>query len=143
MEQHEYVEYPRFSFKGRRVTLKGWQIRVYDADTINAPMSVDGALYTFSFRLLGFDGPEVKPKKADIALLKQDDATFLKEKTAESVALLKNYLSGDADVLIDCFEMDKYGRVLARVYVAGQCVNENMLASGLVFPYMGDKKLSI
>jgi hypothetical protein len=68
-----YVEYPKFSFKGRTLELNGNQIRIYDADTIFVPISIEGVMYTYSCRLLGYDGPEKRPKKSDLNTLSSEE----------------------------------------------------------------------
>ncbi len=59
---------------------------------------MEGTWYTFSFRLLGFDGPEAKPKKADLAALAKDEIEFLKDKTIKGVSLLQSLLPANVDV---------------------------------------------
>lgn len=55
----------RFSFKGKEKICT--QFLVYDADTINVVFPIENEARTFLVRLEGFDAPELKLKKDEIA----------------------------------------------------------------------------
>ena len=57
---------PKFTLSGRILKVNYKDILIYDADTINAPITIDNQLWSYAFRLLGFDGPEIKIKKVDL-----------------------------------------------------------------------------
>lgn len=80
-------------------------ISVYDGDTVDAIFPLNDNEYKWKIRLYGINTPEIKTKDLTI-----------KEKGIAA----RNYLSElilDKQVLLDCKGLDKYGRVLAIIYL--------------------------
>jgi len=103
----------------------GRVLKVYDGDTITLGAYVYGKAYRFSVRLLGIDTPEMKGPHKDKAIKARDelhDFIFHKD------ALLRNVT------------LEKYGRLLADVYVDGIHVNAWMKTKGHAVDYFGGKK---
>ena len=103
----------------------GRVIKVYDGDTITIGAYVYGTAYRFSVRLLGIDTPEMKGPNKDKAKLARDD---LHELVFHKNVVLKNV------------SLEKYGRLLADVYVDGIHVNLWMKQKGHAVDYFGGKK---
>lgn len=106
---------------------KGQCIKVYDGDTITIATKLpykDSPMYRFSVRLAGIDAAEIKDK-SDLALK-------AKEKLSEFVL--------GKEVTLENVETEKYGRLLATVYVNKTNVNQWLLDQKLVISYNGGKK---
>ena len=103
----------------------GRVIKIYDGDTITIGTYVYGTAYRFSVRLLGIDTPEMKGPHKDKAILARDE---LHQLIFHKNAVLKNVT------------LEKYGRLLADVYVDGIHVNTWMKEKGHAVEYFGGKK---
>ena len=112
---------------------QGFVIKVYDGDTITIASKLpynNSKLYRFQVRLNGIDCPEMKGKEqsekecAEIA--KQEMTNLVMNK----VVTLKNV------------QTEKYGRILADVYVNDLHVNKDMIQKRLAVTYDGGTKVS-
>lgn len=110
---------------------QGVVIKVYDGDTITIATHMpipDTPLYRFSVRLLGIDCAEIKGKtvaeKEIAAKARQALSTKILNKTVQ----LKNV------------SLEKYGRLLADVYLDGLHLNQWMLDNGHAVAYDGGTK---
>jgi len=107
-------------------------IKIYDGDTITvaAKLPFKGSpLYRFSVRLNGIDSPEIKgstPTEKALAIKSRD---ALNKLIFEKVIELRNN------------KKEKYGRLLADVYLQDLHVNKWMLDNKLAVPYDGGKKI--
>jgi micrococcal nuclease len=109
----------------------GKVIKVYDGDTITIatklPMA-NSPVYRFPVRLTGIDSPEIKGKsEAEIALAKQSRDS------------LHELIYGKT-VKLGNVSMEKYGRLLADVYLNDVHVNQWMLDNKYAIPYDGGTK---
>jgi micrococcal nuclease len=109
----------------------GKVVKIYDGDTITIAAKLpntDGPIYRFSVRLNGIDTPEVKGKSvAERDLAKQAKAA-LHELLYGKIVELRNV------------ENEKYGRILADVYVGDVHVNQWMITENFAVSYDGGKK---
>ena len=110
---------------------EGQVIKVYDGDTITIASKMpypESPMYRFSVRLNGIDTPEIKGKNADekeIAKKARDElSTLILNKTVT----LKNVQS------------EKYGRILADVYLEDVFLNEWMIEKKFAVKYDGGTK---
>jgi endonuclease YncB( thermonuclease family) len=109
----------------------GKVIKVYDGDTITiaSKLSCDNSpVYRFSVRLLGIDSPEMKSKTStekQLAIVARD---ALSDLIMNKIVQLKN------------ISTEKYGRVLANVYLDDLHVNHWMLDNNHAIPYDGGTK---
>jgi endonuclease YncB( thermonuclease family) len=108
----------------------GIVIKVYDGDTITIASTLPNqtTLYRFSVRLLGIDCPEIKGK-----------TTTEKELAIRARTALHELIYGRFITLKDV-STEKYGRILANVYLDSLCVNQWMLDHGYAVPYDGGTK---
>jgi len=117
----------KFPIEGGRV------IKVYDADTITIASKLpykDSPLYRFSVRLNGIDTPEIKGK--DIS----ED-----EKTAAKIA--RDYVSNlvfNKIIRLENICNEKYGRILADVYIDDINLNELLIKERYAVKYDGGTK---
>ncbi len=109
----------------------GKVIKVYDGDTITVATKLpmrNSPVYRFPVRLTGIDSPEIKGKsEAEIALAKKSrDA--LNELIYGKIVKLQNVST------------EKYGRLLADVYIDSIHVNKWLLDNKYAIPYDGSTK---
>jgi endonuclease YncB( thermonuclease family) len=112
---------------------RGIVIKVYDGDTITIASKLpypDSPLYRFSVRLNGIDCPEIKGndkyEKECAQLAKQEITDLILNK----IVILKNV------------ETEKYGRILADVYIGELHLNTHLLKKRLAVAYDGGTKIS-
>jgi endonuclease YncB( thermonuclease family) len=111
----------------------GHVIKVYDGDTITIASKLpyaDSPLYRFSVRLRGIDCPEIHGKTED-----EKARALCARKEMERLVLQKQ-------VVLKNIGTEKYGRLLADVYINDLHVNAHMLQKGLALPYTGKTKPS-
>jgi endonuclease YncB( thermonuclease family) len=119
-----------FPVKGGRV------IKVYDADTITIATKLDikdeteNPLYRFSVRLNGIDAPEMKGK----------DITEEEKKAAQEAKQFVAKLVMNKYVTLKNVSNEKYGRILADVYIGNIHLNDVLLKERYVVPYDGGTK---
>lgn len=110
---------------------EGHVIKVYDGDTFTlaAYLPYDASpLYRFSVRLSGIDTPEIKGKTE-----KEKEAAIIARTELQTLIL-------DKRVSLRNVQTEKYGRLLAEVYVGDINVNQHMLDKGLAVKYDGGTK---
>jgi micrococcal nuclease len=110
---------------------RGKVIKVYDGDTITIASKLpykSSEMYRFSVRLRGIDSPEIKSK-----------SLAEKELAMNSKMALSNLILGQI-VELKNVSTEKYGRILADVYIDNVNVNTWMLENKLALPYDGGKK---
>jgi endonuclease YncB( thermonuclease family) len=126
-------KYQPFSLAG----LEKWAevVDVYDGDTMKVIMKYRGGIDRWVVRLNGYDSPEMKP------LLSDPNRNEIIEKAIIAKNALINKI-GDKPVLLKITNFDKYGRLLADVFVDNENINLWMISNGYGYPYNGGKKLS-
>lgn len=114
------------------VPIKGGRvIKVYDGDTITIVFKLpyeNSLLYRESVRLNGIDSPEIKGKNENEKISAQNSKAALSDLILNKYVTLEN---------IDC---EKYGRILADVYLKDLHVNKWMLDNNFAVPYDGKTK---
>jgi len=117
----------------------GYVVKVYDGDTITVASKlpwVESPLYRFSVRLDGIDTPELKTKSLD----EKTVAVMARDRVSELVF--------GKGVRLENVSTEKYGRLLAKVYLTsesdkdkGLCINDLLLEERLAVKYDGGTKL--
>ena len=110
----------------------GRVIKCYDADTITiaSKLPYDASpLYRLSVRLNGIDAPEIKGKCAEEKEVAKEARDFLSNLVLNKVIRLENV------------ESEKYGRILADVYLGDVHLNELLLKERYAVKYDGGTKL--
>ena len=110
---------------------EGKVIKVYDGDTITIASKLpynSSPIYRFSVRLNGIDAPEMKCKTN----IEKQHAVKSRD-ALSSIILNKN-------VKLTNIKTEKYGRILAHVYVDEIHVNKWMLDNKHAVPYNGGTK---
>ena len=109
----------------------GKVIKVYDGDTITIASKLPllySPVYKFPVRLYGIDSPEIKGKSAAEIELAKQSRDALNELVFGKTVELRNVTR------------EKYGRLLANVYVDGMHVNKWMLDNKYAVEYDGGTK---
>lgn len=110
---------------------RGLVIKVYDGDTITIAAKLpipNSPMYRFSVRLNGIDCPEIKGKDEAEKQCAQIARQAMSNLVMNKVVTLKN------------IQTEKYGRILADVYVDNLHLNQYMLDHKLAVPYNGKTK---
>ena len=109
---------------------QGKVVKVYDGDTITlASRLYEGSpLWRFSVRLRGIDTPEMKGGNVFERIKAKEAQAALERLIFMKMVKLKNVAT------------EKYGRVLADVYLDDLHINQFMLDGGYAVPYNGGKK---
>jgi len=109
----------------------GQVIKVYDGDTITIATRLpykDSPLYRFPIRLKGIDTAEIKSKNVN----EKKHAIVARDALSELIL--------HKTVVIKNIENEKYGRILADVYLEEVCLNEWMIEKGYAVKYDGGTK---
>ena len=117
-----------FPIKGGRV------IKVYDADTITIASKLpfdDSPMYRLSVRLNGIDTPEMKGK----GISDEEKEAAKQARDFVSNMVLNKY------VKLENIESEKYGRILADVYIGNVQLNEILLKERYAVKYDGGTKI--
>ena len=133
MAEHDYLD--TIEYKDTTVftfPIKyGKVIKVYDGDTITIAAkfpNTDGPIFRFSVRLDGIDTPEIKGKNAAERDLAKNTRDALHELIYGKVVELRNVAN------------EKYGRILADVYIGEVHVNQWLVSENFAVLYDGGKK---
>ena len=112
----------------------GHVIKVYDGDTITIanklPIYHCNDMFRFSVRLNGIDSPEIKGKNDDEKEAAKVAKNALSEKILHKYVVLKNVST------------EKYGRLLADVYLGDLHLNKWMLDNRYAVSYDGGTKIA-
>jgi len=117
-----------FPIKGGRV------IKVYDADTITIASKlpyVESPLYRLPVRLNGIDTPEMKGK----------DVSNDEKEAAKSAREFVYNLVFNKYVRLENIQSEKYGRILADVYIGDIHLNNLLLKERYALKYDGGTKI--
>ena len=111
----------------------GKVIKVYDGDTITIASKMpykDSPIYRFSVRINGIDCAEIKGKTES-----EKQCAILAREHVEHIAL-------NNIVTLENVELEKYGRILADVYVNNINIGNSLIEKRLAVSYDGGKKQS-
>lgn len=112
----------------------GQVIKVYDADTITIASKLpydSSPLYRLSVRLTGIDTPEIKGK----GVTEEE-----KQVAAEARDFVSNLVL-HKHVRLENIESEKYGRILADVYIEDIYLNELLIKERYAVKYDGGTKV--
>jgi endonuclease YncB( thermonuclease family) len=121
----------QFSLNGRIIL--GKVVSVYDGDTCKVNLFVSNDLKQFTVRMMGYDSPEMRTKNTTEKQCGNVSKTAL-------IKLVEGHI-----VKLECLEFDKYGRLLANVFIRvanGEelNVNEFMISNHFGHSYLGGSK---
>ena len=110
----------------------GFVVKVYDADTITIASKLPyktSPLYRWSVRINGIDAPELKSTNSELAALAFKGKEKLSEKLLHQKVTLKNV------------NTEKYGRILADVFLNDINIGEWLIDQNFAYKYNGQQKL--
>jgi endonuclease YncB( thermonuclease family) len=110
---------------------KGKVIKVYDGDTITIAAKLpypESPIYRFQVRLNGIDSPEIKGNTEQEKAAAIISRNALKDKIFGKMIELRN------------IETEKYGRILADIYLDNLHINKWLLDAKYAVPYNGGTK---
>lgn len=110
---------------------EGYVIKVYDGDTITIASKlpfIESPLYRFPVRLNGIDTPELKGTSEDEKTAAKQARDALSQLILHKKITLRNV------------QNEKYGRILAEVYLDNLCVNEWLIKERYAVKYDGGTK---
>jgi endonuclease YncB( thermonuclease family) len=127
---------PYFSFKGK--IFYALYCNIYDGDTFSVVFNYNEEIIKYKCRCIGYDSPEMKP------LLSNENRINEKELAIKSKNRFEELLNKHPNkiIKIECFDFDKYGRLLIKVWnmVDTKSINEIMIEEGHGKPYKGGTK---
>ena len=136
---------PELSINGLKCY--GRLIDVYDGDTVKVILPTFNSYYKFTIRLNGIDTCEIKSKDKIL----QDNGIKARDRVLELLTNnkkntkkdIKNLLESEVFLVwVECFENDKYGRILANIYKdenEKKSISEILLEEKLAYSYEGKK----
>ena len=114
-------------------------VSVYDGDTCRVVIPYKNDFYKWNVRLDGYDTPEMRPSKSKPNRDKEIEAA----KEAKKFLISKVMSTPDQLIFIKCKNFDKYGRLLADIYLNMNdtiSVNDLMVQNGHGYLYNGGTK---
>jgi endonuclease YncB( thermonuclease family) len=152
MNKEDFKQYggstPSLSINGLKCY--GRLIDVYDGDTVKVILPTFNSYYKFTIRLNGIDTCEIKSKDKIL----QENGIKARDRVLELLTNnkkdtkkdIKNLLESEVFLVwVECFDNDKYGRILANIYKdknETKSISEILLEEKLAYSYEGKKKLS-
>ena len=123
-----------FTFSGQKFPSRC--IDVYDGDTVTLIIPIKDSYYKMKCRLYGIDTPEKRTKDD----FEKKCAIIARDRMIE--------LIHEKVVWIECIDWDKYGRLLANIYLkksdmknGKDSVNNLMISENMAYGYEGGKKI--
>ncbi len=110
---------------------EGYVSSVYDGDTITVVSKLpynESPLYKWNVRLNGIDCPEIKGKTSN-----EKEMAKLAKQEVEKLCLHKI-------IKIEPIDLDKYGRLLANIYIGEINISQHLINNKLAVSYDGGTK---
>ena len=106
-------------------------ISVYDGDTFRVNIDSLPPIVgkNIPVRLEGVDTPEINGK-----------CQYEKDLALEARNFVRSKLSNAVEILLNDLQRGKYFRIVAKVYIDGVSLEEELLQNGLAYQYNGGKK---
>lgn len=136
---------PAFTLQGLKTQAR--VLDVYDGDTMTLAIPWKDGCYKFQVRLFGVDTAEIRGSTRERALEARSRVLSLVTNgtVPDSLArkALRARLSEDPFLVdIECGDFDKYGRVLARVFVrGGRSLSDTLIEEGLAVEYLSKREM--
>jgi len=129
-------DYTYFSFNQKTFYAK--YCNVYDGDTFSVLFFYKDDVIKYKCRMMGYDSPEMKPSLNNENRIHEKELAILaRNRLKELLDMHPTHL-----IKIECFQFDKYGRLLVNVWnmVNEKSINEIMIEEKHGKPYFGGKK---
>ena len=109
---------------------EGRVIKVYDGDTIKVVFPIFNTPYKWNCRVNGVDTPELRTRDES----EKKNGYYVRDRLREKIL--------NKMVKVKCGEFDKYGRLLADIYIDKLHVNKWLIDRKYAFAYDGGTKKS-
>ena len=141
--RHSFSNLQKFTYAG--LITKAKVVDIYDGDTITIVFYHNGQPVKDSFRMFGYDAPEMKPRKnIENREIHIQAAQFVRQKLISQI--------GDKLIWVKFSEEEKYGRLMGEIFHISpkspekflgneQNINSWMIAKGYGKPYQGGHKM--
>ena len=147
MEKCNIENTPYFSLNGNKYIAK--VVNVIDGDTIVAIIYLFDNFYKFNIRLNGIDTCETKSSNIKIKNLGLEAKyrileliTNKKYKDLDRNSIINIFKNDTYLVQISCYDFDKYGRLLADIFINDQNISNILIKEKLAYSYDGKVKPS-
>lgn len=139
----------QFTLNGTSLT--GRLVDIIDGDSLVIILKVFGNYYKYNVRIMGIDTCEIKSKNQEnkrLALEARCELLRLITNDSSHISSLsKNEIRKILDtnlflVDLECYDFDKYGRLLADIYFNNISLSKHLLDNKLAYVYTGNTKLS-
>ena len=108
-------------------------LKVIDGDTLDVMIDLGFDIFTNQrVRLFGIDTPESRTTDLREKKLGLESKEYLKNKIDRANIITIRTCKGDPN--------EKYGRILAHVYVDDECINDSLVEHGYAWKYDGGTK---
>lgn len=114
-------------------------VSVYDGDTCRVVIPFNDKFYKWNVRLDGYDTPEMRPSRSK----PNREQEIMAAKEAKKFLISLVMAEPNQIVYIKCKNFDKYGRLLASIYIEPNdtvSVNDMMIQNGHGYVYNGGTK---
>jgi endonuclease YncB( thermonuclease family) len=149
--KHYDIHTKSFTLNGKKTFCR--LVNIIDGDSLVVILPIFDDYYKYHIRINGIDTCEMKSKNPDnktLALQARCELLNIITKNNHDSNIskdqIKNILNSDTYILyIECKEFDKYGRLLANVYLDNSkqiSLSEHLINKNLAYIYTGDTKLS-
>ena len=134
---------PMFSLHGLKTTAR--IVDIVDGDTVYLVIPLFNTFFKFNCRILGIDTCEKNGENKQLGILSTNFSyeffTGQKGLSRKTVrfALCEQCVLVD----IECYEFDKYGRLLVNIYFNGISFATELLNQRIAYVYNGGKKLTM
>ena len=143
-------ETPFFSLKGTNTDTR--VVNVIDGDTLVLIIPIFGGYHKFYTRLNGINTCEVHSNNEQVKELgfkaKYRVIELISKKELKNIVgitkkqIIELFDNKVYTVYIECLDFDKYGRLLANVFINNKNLSEILIEEKLGYEYNGDTKLS-
>ena len=149
------ISTPFFDMNG--INTYGRIVDIYDGDTMKIVLPLMNKYYKFNVRLNGIDTCEIKSHNIEnknkalqarnkICNLIQEKWNYNKKDLNTQKEIKKFLNSFVCLVFVECLKFDKYGRLLANIYIdcdnREKCLSKILIDENLAYAYDGGTKLS-
>lgn len=109
-------------------------LKVIDGDTLDVMIDLGFDIFTNQrVRLAGIDTPESRTTDVKEKKLGMESKEYLKNKIDQAKNIMIQTCKGDPN--------EKYGRILARVFLDTECINDSLVENGYAWKYDGAAKI--
>lgn len=157
MEDNNLNEFSKYNFDNTNeftlngTSLKGRLVDIIDGDSLIIILPLFGSYYKYNVRIMGIDTCEIKSKNEANKRLALEARCELLRLVTNDWSYISSIPKNDIRKIVDtsliivdlqCYDFDKYGRLLADIYFNDISLSKHLLDKKLAYAYTGHTKLS-